>query len=83
MQLHLLPEQPLPPLPGHLAGQDEQRDHPGAIKLSCHDSQNIAASTRTRFSGTDSDPDIGTPTARCVSLMSSSIRETGARSRSG
>ena len=27
MQLHLLPEQPLPSPPGHLAGQHEQRDH--------------------------------------------------------
>ncbi len=48
------------------------------MRLSCHDSQNIAASTRTRFSSTDTDWDISTPTACCVSLMSPSMRETSA-----
>src|ERR1700722_4095522 len=61
--------------PAALPGSTNSGITTSAMRLSCHDSQNIAASTRTRFSSTDSDSDNTTPTTRWVS-STSSIRET-------
>jgi hypothetical protein len=41
--------------PATLPGSTNSGITTSATRLSCHDSQNIAASTRTRFSSTDSD----------------------------
>jgi len=57
--------------PATLPGSTNSGITASATRLSCHDSQNMAASARTRFSSTDSASDISTPTACCVSLMSS------------
>ena len=64
--------------PVTLPGNTNSGTAASAMRLSCHDSQNIAASTRTRFSSTDTDSGISPPTACCVSLMSSFMRETSA-----
>ena len=64
--------------PATLPGSTNSGITTSATRLSCHDSQNIAATTRTRFSSTDRESDISVPTTRWASLMSSSRRETSA-----
>ena len=61
--------------PAALPGSTNSGITVSATRLSCHDSQNIAASTSTRFSSTDTDSDSTTPTACCVS-STSSMRDT-------